>query len=123
MTVRQYLIRLGLDSAVVLGANPLRDYGEFAWYDPRLASMPRAFGLVVCDGPPASTRGGRYGLVPIMKERLQPGCVILLDDAGREQELAIAERWKNELGATLRVGGSVKPYVELTVQRRPAGLR
>lgn len=115
MRVQRFLTRFDLDSAVVLCASPLRDYGEFCWYDPPLESMPRAFDLVICDGPPGWTKGYRYGLVPIMKERLMPGCVILLDDAGREQERAVSERWKKELGASLAIRGSARPYVEMTV--------
>jgi hypothetical protein len=115
--VQKYLNRYKLDS-VVLYTKPLKDYGDFCWYDAPLESMPDSFSLVVCDGPPGGTKGGRYGLVPIMRERLQPGCVILLDDAGREQELAIARRWEAELGAPFEILGSIKPYIEMTVMGR-----
>jgi hypothetical protein len=77
--------------------------------------MPGVFDLVICDGPPGTTKGGRYGLVPIMRERLKPGCAILLDDAGREQERAIADRWKTELGASFEICGSSKPYIKMTI--------
>ena len=49
--------------------------------------------------------GGRYGLVPVMRERFAPGCVILLDDAQRTAERMIAERWARELGASLALEG------------------
>ncbi len=117
MQVQRYLNRYKLDS-VVLSSKPLKDYGGFCWYDPPLESMPDAFSLVICDGPPDSTKGGRYGLVPIMRERLRPGCVIILDDASREQELAIARRWKDELGASFEIRGSRKPYIEMTMMGR-----
>lgn len=113
--VRRCLRRYKLDSAVVLCVNPLRHYVDFRWHDPPLAFMPGVFDLIICDGPPGATEGGRYGLVPIMKDRFKPGCVILLDDAGREQERAIAIRWKSELGASLEVCGSSKPYMKMTV--------
>jgi hypothetical protein len=74
-----------------------------------------SFALVVCDGPPGSTKGGRFGLVPIMRERLEPGCVILLDDASREQELAIARRWEAEIGASFEILDCTKPYIKMTV--------
>jgi hypothetical protein len=45
----------------------------------------------VCDGPKGTTRGGRYGLAPVMKDRLAPGCIVLLDDTSREAERAIIE--------------------------------
>ena len=121
--VQRMLTRYKLGSAVVLCANPLRDYGDFCWYDPPLESMPSVFDLVICDGPPGSAKGGRYGLVPIMKDRFNPGCVILLDDASREQERAIADRWKTELGASVEIRGTSKPYIKMTVadtrQRHP----
>lgn len=72
---------------------PLRSYGQYTWYDPPLAMMPSDFTLVVCDGPPSGTPGGRYGLLPMMRSRVRPGCVMLLDDAAREAEALVAERW------------------------------
>jgi len=94
---------------------PLKDFGDFTWYDVPLAQLPERFALVVCDGPPAETKGGRYGLAPRLKSRLAPGCVILLDDASREAERAIAQRWAVELGATVQARGTDKPYLELTL--------
>jgi hypothetical protein len=114
--VQSYLTRYGLGSQV-LSSRPLKDYGEFDWYDAQWESLPGEFGLVVCDGPPGGTKGGRYGLAPVMKDRLQPGCVILLDDAGRDEELAIAKRWATELGASFRVLGSAKPFIEMKVMQ------
>lgn len=112
--VRRYLKAYDLDS-VILCVSPLKSYGDFDWYDAPLQLMPDAFSLVICDGPPGGTRGGRYGLVPVMKSRLGPGCVILLDDSAREQERAIAQRWRGELPADVESCASVKPYLKLTV--------
>jgi hypothetical protein len=107
--------------AVRLSCAPLKAYAGYAWYDPPLASMPRAFSMVACDGPPADTVGGRYGLVPVMRRRLAARCVILLDDAEREQERAIARRWEYELGASYHVIDGRKPYIRLIVSTtRPA---
>jgi hypothetical protein len=102
-------------SSVVVHVAPLKDHGEFRWYDAPLASMPDGFSLVVCDGPPGSTKGGRYGLVPVMKGRLKPGCVILIDDAQREAEAAIAKRWAAALSASSILRGRAKPYIEMTL--------
>lgn len=79
---------------------PLRSYDGFDWYDPPLASMPEAFALVVCDGPPGMTKGGRYGLLPVMRERLGAGAIILLDDAEREGEADVLGRWSREARLT-----------------------
>jgi hypothetical protein len=70
---------------------PLRSYDSFVWYDVP-GDLPDEFGLVVCDGPPGGTPGGRYGLLPVAGKRLRPGTVVLLDDAER------AERWTEEAG-------------------------
>jgi hypothetical protein len=112
--VQRNLDRYKIDG-VALCARPLKDYGDFCWYDPPWESMPDGFSLVICDGPPGSVKGGRYGLVPVMRERLKPGCVIILDDAGRDQEVAIARRWGSELGTEVNVVGTTKPYIEMTV--------
>ena len=115
--VQGYLDRYQLDAVRIIGA-PLRDYGGFCWYDAPMASLPDQFALVICDGPPGDVEGGRYGLVPMMRDRLRPGCTILLDDAGREQEVEIADRWRSELGAAVQSRGIRKPYLELTVLDR-----
>jgi len=118
--VKTCLDRYKIDS-VVLHTQPLKSHGEFSWYDVPLESMPDGFGLVVCDGPPLGTPGGRYGLVPIMRERLKPGCVILLDDAQRTEERAIAQRWEIELGVSLKSVGLLRPYIEMTLNRTEDG--
>jgi hypothetical protein len=89
---------------------PLQDYGPFTWYAPPLAEMPTAFTRVICDGPPGSTPGGRYGLLPVMRERLAPDCLILLDDIERPDEQAIAARWAAELPARYHIAGQDRPY-------------
>ncbi len=96
--VERVLARYGLSVHVVHA--PIVERGTYAWYDPPLDEMPPSFGLVVCDGPPGTTLGGRYGLIPVMRERLADGATILLDDAGREDEIAILERWALEAGVT-----------------------
>jgi len=106
------LRRHGLDS-VHLCLAPLRDYAGYAWYDPPLAAMPDDFSLVICDGPPGSTWGGRYGLLPIMGKKLASDCVILLDDAARTEEQAIARRWQAEAGGSFETLGWRKPYIRM----------
>lgn len=80
---------------------PIRERGDYAWYTPPVESMPRAFQLVICDGPPGTTPGGRYGLWPVLGERLAPNAVILLDDAERPGEEEVLQRWSKE--ASMRV--------------------
>jgi hypothetical protein len=111
--VQRHLDRYRIDSANVCVA-PLKNYGEFDWYDPPIGSLPESFGLVICDGPPYWNKGGRFGLVPVLRSKLNPPCVILLDDATREQERTIAKRWAAELGASNQTLGTAKPYMKLT---------
>ena len=82
---------------------PLKSYGAFSWYDPPLAEMPEAFRLVVCDGPPWTTPGGRYGLLPVMHGRLPAGSLVLLDDADRPDEQEALRRWSDEYGVTFEM--------------------
>ena len=79
---------------------PLKDYGDFCWYDPTLDALPRNFGLVVADGPPGDVKGGRFGLLPLLRSHFAPGVVILLDDAERTQEKAALRKWMSEYGVS-----------------------
>ena len=115
--VDRFLVRYRI-TAVRLCLAPIKRYGGFEWYKPPLAQLPREFGLVVCDGPPADTLGGRYGLVPVMRHHLAPGCVILLDDASREQERAIAQRWQGQLNSDNQFFDGEKPYMRIVVPER-----
>lgn len=74
----------------------LRDYEGFSWYDAPLTELPMDFQLVICDGPPGATHGGRYGLLPVLGARLPAGSVILLDDATRLGEAEVLRRWVTE---------------------------
>jgi hypothetical protein len=91
-----------------LALAPLKSYGGFSWYDPPLAEMPEAFSLVVCDGPPGTTHGGRYGLLPVMRERLPAGSLILLDDANRPEEQEALRLWLEEYGLTFEMRETVE---------------
>jgi hypothetical protein len=95
--VRSVLESLGI-STVHLHLTPLRRYGDFDWYSLPLGSMPHTFRLVICDGPPGTTRGGRYGLLPVMRTRLPKGSLVLLDDTARPEEQELIQRWATEAG-------------------------
>jgi hypothetical protein len=86
---------------------PLRDFGAFDWYDARLEELPSDFSLVVCDGPPGVTRGGRSGMLPMMRGKLAKTVSILIDDTNRPAEGKLARQWIGELGARqgLHAGG------------------
>lgn len=77
---------------------PLREYGEFNWYDAPLAALPAKFSLIICDGPPDLAHGGRYGLLPVLGERLESGATILFDDAREPGQPEVLRRWQTERG-------------------------
>ena len=79
---------------------PLRDYGDFYWYDPPVEELPRDFSLIVADGPPGDVKGGRFGLLPVLRSHFASGAVVLLDDAERPQEKAVLQKWASEYGLT-----------------------
>jgi predicted O-methyltransferase YrrM len=86
---------------------PLRDYGDYSWYDVPMERMPERFGMIVCDGPPQrTTPGDRYGLLPVMREHLGPGSVILLDDVLPHGRDPILSRWLQETRAVYQMVAS-----------------
>lgn len=93
--VRSVVNLHGIDNVRVCLA-PLHDYGEYTWYSPPVDEMPRDVQLVICDGPAASTPGGRYGLFSVMRSHLANQYVVLVDDADREGERKMLERWERE---------------------------
>jgi predicted O-methyltransferase YrrM len=112
--VQDALARLNIHSVDVCLAQ-LRDYQSYAWYAAPQECMPTDFALVVCDGPPGSTLGGRYGLLPQMHAHLRPGCIILLDDAARPKEQQTLQRWTQEFGIKYTMLGSAKPFARIEI--------
>lgn len=89
---------------------PLRSYGDYSWYA-FPADWSTGYSLVVCDGPPGDTPGGRYGVVPVVGVARLAGATVLLDDLEREGEQAVARRWAAEWGIALDyVEGPTRAY-------------
>jgi len=93
---------------------PLRNYGEFDWYSVPDA-LPDDISLVVCDGPPSDTRGGRYGVLPLLASRLASECKVLLDDANRPPEQAILSRWETEFSTTWERRDTARGFARVVV--------
>jgi hypothetical protein len=96
---------------------PLQDYDGYFWYSIP-ASIRPPISLVLCDGPPGDTPGGRYGLIPAVRHLLHDRCVILLDDAIREDEQVIARRWQQDVSVTCQLIDETPPYFRILFQRR-----
>jgi hypothetical protein len=107
----QALRHFGLEANLLHA--PLRDYGDFEWYDVDAYALPR-FSVVICDGPPNSTRGGRYGLVPVLGDRLAPDCIVLLDDADRLAEQEVLRRWSSEASLSYEIRRGDRAFAVLT---------
>jgi hypothetical protein len=81
---------------------PLQDYGDFEWYS--ICNNLPDFSLVICDGPPRSSKGARSGLkkvYPFIKN-----AIIVLDDPTVEM---IDDLYKS-LNMEFTIFGKTKPY-------------
>lgn len=97
----------------------LQSYGDFDWYA-LPPDMTSGISLVICDGPPGDTRGGRYGLLPVCASHLADGCVILMDDAERMGEQAAISNWQNQYAVTVQVNQTTAgSYARLVSPIRP----
>jgi hypothetical protein len=90
--LRRILDYLGF-SHITLLHTPLVDYDGYRWYRIPKGLVTDKISLVICDGPPSSNPGGRYGLLPTMMEYLAEDCVILMDDTHRRAEQHIIDAW------------------------------
>lgn len=113
--VRRALEQHGLSRAATVIDAPLRPHSAFSWYD-HAPNGPARYAVVVCDGPPSTTQGGRYGLLPVMRAQLGNSCVILLDDAARAEEQAILARWGTEFGTTTTICEGTNPFASVIFQ-------
>ena len=114
LKLRRALDRYSIGS-VEICLTEIIDYGSYSWYAQPAREMPDDFALAVCDGPPGTTRGGRFGFLPVMASRCRPGCEILLDDANRLSEQEVLEKWARELGTSFAIEGEIKPYGRLQI--------
>jgi hypothetical protein len=108
---------LGLHNSIDIRHAPLIDCGSYEWYD--VSRIGQGFSLVLCDGPPGQTRGGRYGLIPAARHLLANPCTILLDDAVREDERLVAQRWRREAPIESVMIGAQDPYFRLVLRGSP----
>jgi predicted O-methyltransferase YrrM len=90
----------GLDDVVEIVHTPLVPVtiGDetWSWYDAPLERL-HDIGVLLVDGPPAATgESARYPALPLLRERLVDGAVIVLDDIVRADEQGVVERWLTE---------------------------
>ena len=75
-----------------IGADPSR--WSSIWYD--LSHLPNEIDLLVIDGPPWALNPLIRGRAEVLFDRLRPGGMVLLDDAARPGERAVAWRWRRD---------------------------
>lgn len=68
------------------------------WYSLEgLTDDPRAFDMLVIDGPPRTVAPlARHPALPMLSSRLSADCVVFLDDADRVEERDTLQRWATE---------------------------
>jgi predicted O-methyltransferase YrrM len=133
-----HLNRHGLqDFATVIHAPlQLHTIAGKAWRWYSLHNLPHdEIDLLVIDGPPSqSDAQARYPAGPLLIHRMRPGAAVFLDDATRQGEQAVVERWKGEFGlssvqpapacekgcAILRTGEKAVPSQSMVEQRIPS---
>ena len=70
------------------------------WYDTRMLSDLTDVDLLLIDGPPTALRADMlYPSLPFFWSRLAPGAIVLLDDAARPAERAMAAAWERQFPA------------------------
>ncbi len=96
---RAQLQRHGLSDWAEVRVAPLKQLSfedsTRPWYDISQLADLKDIDLLLIDGPPTLLRADiRYPALPYFWNRLNPGAVVLLDDAARPAERAIASVWQ-----------------------------
>jgi hypothetical protein len=114
--IKRHLTRQNINSVKVC-FTPLKTYENFQWYDTDGILPEIDFSLVICDGPPHDTRGGRYGLLPVMYKKLANRSIILLDDYMRKEEKLIVKKWENDFKLEVTECGNNDLYARIVFNK------
>jgi len=90
---------------------PLISYGDFDWYEVP-DGLPSRFDLVICDGPPGRTRGGRRGVFDVLENAVD-NATVLFDDADRPTERQLITEL-TAMGWRAEIRGTAKRYAVLS---------
>ena len=93
--------RHGLESFAKFHEAPLEKIDiagdSFTWYDNQFIREISVVDCLIVDGPPLSVgRLARYPALPLLKSKFSSSIIVLVDDADREDEKAIINRWLEE---------------------------
>ena len=103
--VQRKLTRLSLDKNCVRWC-PLVDFGEFEFYDVKELLGDEPFELMLIDGPPASTRGGRIGATHLFLSHINRETITIFDDMHRATVRFVAEEFARVLNGRLEFVGA-----------------
>jgi hypothetical protein len=112
--IQKKLDDLEITDVQVLHAS-LVSYRQYSWYDHKDLGLPKDISLIICDGPPAQTPGGRFGLLPEIYKKCKDGCIILLDDYIRPDERKIVSQWSKKYRFEVKEKGIEDIYAEIKV--------
>jgi hypothetical protein len=110
--VKAQLENFKINNAKVIQSS-LKDYGQFYWYNIEVSQVPSNISLVICDGPPHDTEGGRYGLFPRMSSVFTKNAIILLDDYDRAEEQSIVSKWQTGFNLKVSRCGTNDVYAKI----------
>lgn len=90
-----------LDNYVDLYFTPLIEHRSgderHVWYDVSKVNFSGKIGVFIVDGPPGETSAHtRYPVLPLFAGKAAENAVLFLDDAAREEEVKITQRWLRE---------------------------
>lgn len=100
---RKLLEERDLDKIATVVVAPLSAYrinsADYSWYELEQELLTTPIGLLIVDGPPGTTCDlARYPAVPLLFEHLNSQSIVVIDDASREDERTIVERWHQDFG-------------------------
>jgi hypothetical protein len=96
-------LRLARVSNASVLHRPLTQFGPYEWYEVEETDFDSRIALLLVDGPPGPTPGGRRGAMEQLGSRLDANSVVIIDDVNRAREREIAETWALQLGLALDV--------------------
>jgi predicted O-methyltransferase YrrM len=99
-STRALLLTNGLGAFAEVRHAPLEEHGETepltpSWYARLAWGDLEAIDLLLVDGPPGHSGPlARDPAVPLLRDRLTPGALVILDDTHRPAEQEILRHWK-----------------------------
>lgn len=87
---RTLIVENGLGEIADLRDAPITD----GWYHPDAWSDLHGIEVLLVDGPPGDTPMARVPAVPLLRDRLTPRALVVLDDTNRPDEQAALEEWQ-----------------------------